>query len=98
MIYKEIPIQVEGSDKTSRAQFYILDTLPDEMKIQKRPIILICPGGGYGYQSDRESEPIALEFLKRGYQAFILEYAVLEENETKGLLPYPQMDLAKAVA
>ena len=23
MIYKEIPIQVEGSDKTSRAQFYI---------------------------------------------------------------------------
>lgn len=46
MIYKEIPIQVEGSDKTSRAQFYILDTLPDEMKIQKRPIILICPGGG----------------------------------------------------
>jgi len=43
MIYKEIPIQVEGSDKTSRAHFYILDTLPDEMKIQKRPIILICP-------------------------------------------------------
>ena len=35
MIYKEIPIQVEGSDKTRRAQFYILDTLPDEMKIQK---------------------------------------------------------------
>ena len=60
--------------------------------------MIICPGGGYEYQSDRESEPIALEFLKRGYQAFILEYAVLEENETKGLLPYPQMDLAKAVA
>mgnify|MGYP000255490623 FL=1 len=60
--------------------------------------VMICPGGGYEYQSDRESEPIALEFLKRGYQAFILEYAVLEENETKGLLPYPQMDLAKAVA
>ena len=54
MIYKEIPIQVEGSDKTSRAQFYILDTLPDEMKIQKRPIILICPGGGYHMVSYRE--------------------------------------------
>ena len=46
MIYKEIPIQVEGSDKTSRAQFYILDTLPDDMKIKKRPIILIGPVGG----------------------------------------------------
>ena len=65
---------------------------------RRRPAVIICPGGGYEYQSDRESEPIALEFLKRGYQSFILEYAVLEENETKGLLPYPQMDLAKAVA
>lgn len=49
---------------------------------RRRPAVIICPGGGYEYQSDRESEPIALEFLKRGYQAFILEYAVLEENET----------------
>ena len=64
---------------------------------RRRPAVIICPGGGYEYQSDRESEPIALEFLKRGYQAFILEYAVLEENETKVLLAYPQMDLAKAV-
>ena len=60
--------------------------------------MIICPGGGYEYQSDREGEPVALEFLKRGYQAFVLEYAVLEEQETQGLLPYPQMDLAKAVA
>lgn len=67
MIYKEIPIQVEGSDKTSRAQFYILDTLPDEMKIQKRPIILICPGGGYHKVSYREGEPLAMHFLSLGY-------------------------------
>ena len=39
-----------------------------------------------------------MEFLKRGYQAFILQYAVLEDGETQALLPYPQMDLAKAVA
>ena len=66
MIYKEIPIQVEGSDKTSRAQFYILDTLPDEMKIQKRPIILICPGGGYHKVSYREGEPLAMQFFESG--------------------------------
>ena len=35
---------------------------------RRRPAVIICPGGGYEYQSDRESEPIALEFLKRGYQ------------------------------
>ena len=32
---------------------------------RRRPAVIICPGGGYEYQSDRESEPIALEFLKR---------------------------------
>ena len=66
MIYKEIPIQVEGSDKTSRAQFYILDTLPDEMKIQKRPIILICPGGGYHKVSYREGRTSCHAFFESG--------------------------------
>ena len=79
MIYKEIPIQVEGSDKTSRAQFYILDTLPDEMKIQKRPIILICPGGGYHMVSYREGEPLAMHFLSLGYHACVLQYSVSPE-------------------
>ena len=79
MIYKEIPIQVEGSDKTSRAQFYILDTLPDEMKIQKRPIILICPGGGYHKVSYREGEPLAMHFLSLGYHACVLQYSVSPE-------------------
>ena len=79
MIYKEIPIQVEGSDATSRAQFYILDTLPDEMKIQKRPIILICPGGGYHKVSYREGEPLAMHFLNLGYHACVLQYSVSPE-------------------
>ena len=79
MIYKEIPIQVEGSDKTSRAHFYILDTLPDEMKIQKRPIILICPGGGYHKVSYREGEPLAMHFLSLGYHACVLQYSVSPE-------------------
>ena len=32
---------------------------------QRRPSILICPGGGYAFTSDREAEPIALRFLDR---------------------------------
>ncbi len=76
---------------------YVQENL-ESVPSRRRPAVIICPGGGYEYQSDREGEPVALEFLKRGYQAFVLEYAVLEEQETQGLLPYPQMDLAKAVA
>ena len=40
---------------------------------QKRPAVLILPGGGYAHVSDREGHPIALSFMQRGYQAFVLD-------------------------
>lgn len=43
---------------------------------QKRPSILLCPGGGYGMVSQREAEVIALHFLPEGYNVFILTYSV----------------------
>ncbi|MBQ9071318.1 MAG: alpha/beta hydrolase [Clostridia bacterium] len=42
-----------------------------------RDAILVIPGGGYGNVcTDREGEPIALEFFSRGYNAFVLGYRV----------------------
>ncbi len=41
-----------------------------------RPCLLVCPGGGYGMCSERESEPIALKFLEMGLNVFILKYSV----------------------
>ena len=42
-----------------------------------RDAILVIPGGGYfNVCSDREGEPIALEFFARGYNAFVLNYRV----------------------
>lgn len=43
---------------------------------QKRPCLVICPGGGYEFCSQRESEPIALPFLAEGFNAFVLTYSV----------------------
>ena len=43
---------------------------------QKRPAILVLPGGGYRNVSAREAEPIALHFLPEGYNAFVLNYSV----------------------
>lgn len=40
-----------------------------------RPAVLIVPGGGYGFCSTREAEPIALQFLPAGYNAFVLTYS-----------------------
>lgn len=77
MIYKEIPVRVEGSADYARLQAYILDTPHDgSLKIERRPLILICPGGGYERTSFREGEPTAIHFLNRGYHACVLRYSV----------------------
>lgn len=42
---------------------------------RQKPTVLIIPGGGYEHVSPRESEPVALRFLARGWAAFVLEYS-----------------------
>ena len=39
--------------------------------------MLICPGGAYTVTSDREAEPLALQFLAMGYHAAVLRYSVV---------------------
>lgn len=55
---------------------YLLDNSKELSNITKRPAVLIFPGGGYNYTSDREAEPIATAYLAEGYNAFILRYSV----------------------
>ena len=47
MKYLEIPIEVNGSVEDARLETYILDTPVEKIHIKKRPMIVICPGGGY---------------------------------------------------
>ena len=58
-----------------------------------RPAVIICPGGGYEHLSDREGEPIAMQFLSMGCHAFVLNYSIAPEE-----FPYPQMELAASVS
>ncbi len=77
MIYREISVRVAGSADDARLQTYIQDTPHDgSLKMERRPLILICPGGGYVRTSYREGEPTALHFLSRGYHACVLRYSV----------------------
>ena len=75
MIYQEIPVQVEGSLPGAKLTVYIQDYSAD-MHIQERPLILICPGGGYEFVSPREGESIALSFMAMGLHAAVLCYSV----------------------
>lgn len=75
MLYKEIPLQMEGSLPDSRLILYIQDYSKD-MLVQERPMVILCPGGGYNHTSDREAESEALQFLAMGCHAAVLRYSV----------------------
>ncbi len=58
-----------------------------------RPAVLVCPGGGYGFCSEREAEPIALQYMAAGYCAFVLDYAIAPAN----CYPEPQKNASDAI-
>ena len=59
-----------------------------------RPMIIICPGGGYSFLSDREADPVALRYLSAGFHAAVLRYGICEYAAAPG----PLRDIAGAVA
>ena len=40
------------------------------------PAVLIIPGGAYARVSEREAEPMAFGYMRKGYSAFCLDYSV----------------------
>ena len=89
MIYEKIKISdICNNLRESKAVIsaYIPEN-SEEIKINnKRATIVICPGGGYGFTSDREAEPIALKFMAQGFNAIVLRYSVAPTRYPNALL------------
>ena len=75
MLTEVFYLHEKGSLADARLCTYILDD-SDSIAIEKRPMMLICPGGGYEHTSDREAEPLAMHFLSIGYHVAVLRYSV----------------------
>jgi acetyl esterase/lipase len=52
-----------------------------ELQISKRKAIIVCPGGGYGWLSEREGEPVALPYFAAGLNVFVLRYSIGKNAE-----------------
>lgn len=61
---------------------------------ERRPAIIILPGGGYQYIADSEDEPVIYHFLTKGYSCFSLHYSVGD----KSVYPIPLYELFKTIA
>lgn len=54
---------------------YLSDNTKEIEADRAHPAVVIFPGGGYHYTSDREAEPIALQFVAAGIHAFVVRYS-----------------------
>ena len=93
MIHEKIEIQAPGYPHKSELYTYFLDRSPEMRPERKRPLVLICPGGGYVMTSDREAEPVAMQFLAMGYHTAILRYSV-----SPAVYPEALLQAGKAVS
>ena len=101
-------VHLEGSRDASFAA-YLLDPEISYQQVKKRPLMVICPGGGYLIHAIKEQEPIAMRFLGLGYHAIVLRYskyfmtrpqsseAPIETNP-ESAYPGPLVELMRAVA
>ena len=71
--YQEFGIEQQGNATITT---YIKDVFPNDQDPFRRPLIVICPGGGYNHHSPREGEAIAIKMLDMGYNAVVLRYSL----------------------
>ena len=73
---------------------YTTDCPVTNEKKWRRPAVIVVPGGAYEHVSKREGAPVAVKFLSRGFQTFVLEYLVAPDG-----VRYPEQlhELAAAV-
>ncbi|RGC52853.1 alpha/beta hydrolase [Absiella sp. AM29-15] len=64
---------------TAYMDTYLLHNSKEYNVGKKRPLVIVCPGGGYAFTSDREAEPIALKFNSIGMHAVVLWYTVYDQ-------------------
>lgn len=76
--YEKLGIVHKGDKATLTT--YIKDMYPDIQKPFNRPLVLICPGGGYEHHSPREGEAVALKLLSLGMNAAVLRYSLLPDE------------------
>jgi acetyl esterase/lipase len=95
-IWRDLPYEHSGTDDFRPfLNTYVLDLSHRETSeggIRPRPAVLVLPGGGYGFTSPREGEPIALKFASAGFHAFVLHYRVSPNRH-----PKPLLDASRAV-
>ncbi len=90
MIHEKITL---NKSRNVTLETYLIEDNPEAHTGENRPLIIICPGGGYTFLSEREAEPIALHYMNQGFHACVLRYGIGEY----AMMPGPIQDAADAI-
>lgn len=82
------------SDHEFKVKGYWLDQVEDFGQTVDYPVVVICPGGGFSFHSQREEEPIALRFNSFGMHAVVLEYKLIDQEP---VYPYALQEMAETI-
>ena len=74
MFYEKRMISVPGGD--AELTVYAPENFEEIAPNRKRRAVVMCPGGGYRFTSEREAEPVALQLLAADICVFVLRYSV----------------------
>lgn len=98
MFHKQIELPVNYKGKLNNGGFvprlttYFPDLFVSQNRARAKPVVLICPGGGYAHLSDREGEPVALKMNTLGFCSAVLSYSLCPME-----FPAALCDLAESV-
>ncbi len=65
---------------------------PYLLKDEQSPVMIVCPGGGYGMRAEHEGEPVARWLNRIGVSAVVLNYRVAPYRH-----PIPMNDALRAI-
>lgn len=88
MFYQKFNLWDEYPEATLTA--YVCE---QNVKVNPRPAVIVCPGGGYSFVSPREAEPIVRRFFGEGMNAYLLNYSIKERAKDYA----PLIQVAKAI-
>lgn len=84
-------------DSTIHLTAYIAPACPEQPFNEKRRGILVCPGGAYTIVAQREADPVAIAFLAKGFNVFVLSYTVNNKNHAGKKFPTQLIEAATAM-
>lgn len=73
--------EIKLTNALANLTVYLPDSSKEMPQSAVKPGVLVIPGGGYSFCSDREAEPVALAFAGKGYAAFVLRYTIGTEYD-----------------